>query len=254
VIEKQYVVLCVFASSQKLSRYHTTLWLFNSTLTIDDSSHYNDRHSAWDEDHAGFVVEVSMRRPLSVFTVSAILAVSVDAPARAQDAEFGCKVLLCAAASNPSWPSIPYCVPVMNQLFSMMRSVRFRWPVCTAAGTGAPGYEPYQPCPTGWQETRQDAQTSGQAGGGDGVSSSLQHGGNDLCARRLPSQPSGRPLQASVPGGQIQCPASDGDNGGVINSGQMCIEYMPRPLSERPYHFDVRNTEGNLTRVWFNVR
>jgi hypothetical protein len=27
---------------------------------------------------------------------------------KAQDAEFGCKVLLCAAASNPSWPQIPY--------------------------------------------------------------------------------------------------------------------------------------------------
>jgi hypothetical protein len=48
---------------------------------------------------------------------------------KAQDAEFGCKVLLCAAASNPSWPQMPYCVPVMNQLYRMMRSLRFRRPV-----------------------------------------------------------------------------------------------------------------------------
>jgi hypothetical protein len=201
-------------------------------------------------------VEVSMRRFIRSLTFSAILAVSAGASAKAQDAEFGCQVLLCAAATNPSWPSIAYCVPVMNQLFAMMRSLRFRWPVCTAAGTGAPGYEPYQPCPTGWQETGQNTQAGSIAdGGGDtGVSSSMRAGGNDLCARRLPQQPSGRPLQASVPGGQVQCSAGDGDNGGVINSGQVCIEYMPRPRNERPYYFDMRNTEGNQFRVWFNVR
>lgn len=197
-----------------------------------------------------------MRRFIGSLTFSAILAVSVEAPARAQDAEFGCKVLLCAAASNPSWPSIPYCVPVMNQLYAMMRSLRFRWPVCTAAGTSAPGYEPYQPCPFGWQETGQNTQTSSVAnGGGDtSVSSSMRSGSNDLCARPIPSQPVGRSVQASVPGGQIQCPTSDGDNGGGMNSGQMCIEYMPRPVNERPYYFDVRGADGHPSRVWFNVR
>ncbi len=194
-----------------------------------------------------------MRRSLLVVSFSAILVVSAGAFAKAQDAEFGCKVLLCAAATNPSWPSIPYCVPVMNQLYAMMRSLRFHWPVCTAAGTGAPGYEPYQPCPTGWQES------SSQSGGSDnGSSSKLPSGGNDLCARRLLQQPSGQPsgraLQASMPGGQIQCTTSDGDNGGVTNSGQLCIEYMPRPRNERPYYFDMRGADGNQSRVWFNVR
>lgn len=202
------------------------------------------------------VVEVSMRRCIRSLAVSAVLAVIAEAPARAQDAEFGCKVLLCAAATNPSWPSIPYCVPVMNQLYAIMRSLRFRWPTCTAAGTGAPGYEPYQPCPTGWQETSQNTQTSNTAdrGGEAGFKRDLRNGGNDLCARRLPQQLLDRPLQASVPGGQIQCPASDGNNGGGISSGQACVEYRPRPRNERPYYFDVRNTEGNPTRVWFNVR
>lgn len=195
------------------------------------------------------VVEVSMRRFIRSLTFSAILAVSAGASAKAQDAEFGCKVLLCAAANNPSWPSIPYCAPVMNQLHAMMRSLRFRWPVCTAAGTGAPGFEPYQPCPDGWQ------QTSSQVGGGDaGTSTSLQHGGNDLCARRLPPQSAAHSLNASVPGGQIQCPGTDGDNGSIMGSSQGCIEYRPRPRNERPYFFDVRNPAGNQTRVWFNVR
>jgi hypothetical protein len=202
------------------------------------------------------VMEVSMCKSISALTFSAFLAVSAGASAKAQDAEFGCKVLLCAAATNPSWPSIPYCVPVMNQLYAMMRSLRFRWPVCTAVGTGAPGYEPYQPCPTGWQETGHNTQAGSIAhGGGDtGVSSSMRAGGNDLCARRLPPQPSGRPLQASVPGGQIQCPARDGDNGSDISLGQVCIEYMPRPRNERPYYFDMRGGDGNQSRVWFNVR
>lgn len=190
-----------------------------------------------------------MRRSVGALTLSAIFAVGAHAAAKAQDAEFGCKVLLCAAASNPSWPSIPYCVPVMNQLYAMMRSVRFRWPVCTAAGTGAPGYEPYQPCPAGWQDT-----SSNVEGGDNGVSSYLRSGGNDLCARRIPSQSSGRPLQTSAPGGQIQCPASDGDNGGGIGSSQGCIEYMPRPRNERPYYFDMHSVDGNQSRVWFNVR
>ena len=79
------------------------------------------------------LVEVSVHRFIRSLTFSAIFAVSAGASAKAQDAEFGCKVLLCAAATNPSWPSIPYCVPVMNQLYAMMRAVRFRWPVCNAA-------------------------------------------------------------------------------------------------------------------------
>lgn len=190
-----------------------------------------------------------MRRSIGVLTLSAILAVGANTPTKAQDAEFGCKVLLCAAASNPSWPFIPYCIPVMNQLHAMMRSLRFRWPVCTAAGTGAPGYEPYQPCPSGWQET-----SSSLGGGDDGVSSYLSNGGSDLCARRLPPQLSGRSVQASVPGGQIQCPANGGDISGGIGAGQACIEYMPRPRNERPYYFDLRSADSNQTRVWFNVR
>lgn len=199
------------------------------------------------------MMEANMRRSVLAIALSAAFPVCSTAPAQAQDAEFGCKVLLCAAASNPSWPSIPYCVPEMNQLYAMMRSPRFRWPVCTAAGTGAPGYEPFQPCPTGWQETSR--QTSSQAGGGDNpISSDLRSGGNDLCARRLPRQPLGRPLQASVPDGYIQCPASDGDNGADNGQGQDCVEFRPRPRNERPYYFDVRSVGNGQNRVWFNVR
>lgn len=47
----------------------------------------------------------------------ALVSVLVGPPgAKAQDASFGCKVLLCAAATAPGWTGIPYCVPVMQQL------------------------------------------------------------------------------------------------------------------------------------------
>ena len=190
-----------------------------------------------------------MRGSILGAAVGAALSIGFVAPAKAQDAEFGCKVLLCAAASNPSWPSIPYCVPIMNQLQTMMRSLRFRWPVCTAAGTGAPGFEPYKPCPAGWQET-----SSNTGAGGNRVSVSLPYGGNDLCARRLPADPTGRPVQASVPGAQVQCFSSSGDNVSANGPGQACVEYRPRPQNERPYYFDMRNPDGVATRVWFSVR
>ena len=82
--------------------------------------------------------------------VLALAAASLCRPAQAQDASLGCKVLLCAAASNPSWPSIPYCVPVMQQLFSRIAKGG-GWPGCPEAGTSASnvGYQPYQDCAAG---------------------------------------------------------------------------------------------------------
>lgn len=72
-------------------------------------------------------------------------------PARgadAEDASFGCKVLLCAAASAPSWSGIPYCVPVMHDLFRRLAHGG-GWPTCPEGHASGLGYEPYQPCPTG---------------------------------------------------------------------------------------------------------
>jgi hypothetical protein len=82
--------------------------------------------------------------------VLALAAASLCRPAQAQDASLGCKVLLCAAASNPSWPSIPYCVPVMQQLFSQIAQGG-GWPGCPEAGTSASkvGYQPLQDCAAG---------------------------------------------------------------------------------------------------------
>lgn len=194
-------------------------------------------------------METIMSRCVLRLVVGAAMSMGSLEAAKAQDAEFGCKVLLCAAASNPSWPSIAYCVPVMNQLYSMMRSIRFRWPVCTAARTGAPGYEPYQPCPAGWQ-----AASINIDGGDNGVTNLNAEGNGDLCARALPSPPNGQQPQATTSSRVIRCSGGGGDNGNFGGSGHGCLEYIQRPRNERPYFFDVRNADGNMARIWFNVR
>ncbi len=66
--------------------------------------------------------------------------------AQAQDASLGCKVLLCAAATVPGWSGIPYCVPVMTQLFrSLARGGG--WPVCSQGNASNVVYDPYKACP-----------------------------------------------------------------------------------------------------------
>lgn len=75
---------------------------------------------------------------------------------RAQDASFGCKVLLCAAASNPGWQAIGYCVPVMQQLFRMMSRRGFAWPTCAEGRVSAPQYEPLAACEKGWSAVSAD--------------------------------------------------------------------------------------------------
>jgi hypothetical protein len=77
-----------------------------------------------------------------------IAGASFNESARAQDASFGCKALLCAAASAPGWSAIPYCVPVMQDLFRQLAHGG-AWPTCVDGRAGGLGYEPYLPCPTG---------------------------------------------------------------------------------------------------------
>lgn len=107
-----------------------------------------------------------------VVSVLAVLALGPAQRASAQDASFGCKVLLCAAATNPGWSSIAYCVPVMHELFRRLARGG-GWPSCPEARTSGLGYERYQACPAG--------QTAGQLNtdGMDGFSA-IPNG--DVCA------------------------------------------------------------------------
>jgi len=52
------------------------------------------------------------RRRLATILFSGALVALPPASGAAQDATFPCKVLLCSQAN---WPTIPYCVPIMQQ-------------------------------------------------------------------------------------------------------------------------------------------
>jgi hypothetical protein len=86
----------------------------------------------------------------AAFSVMLCLGVTSFAarPAAAQDASFGCKVLLCAAASSPSWSGISYCVPVMHELFHRLAHGG-SWPTCPEGHASGLGYERYKARPAG---------------------------------------------------------------------------------------------------------
>jgi len=69
------------------------------------------------------------RRRLKTFLVFGALAMSLTRPGAAQDATFPCKVLLCSQAN---WPTIPYCVPIMQQAI-WMQLLRVAVGICQQA-------------------------------------------------------------------------------------------------------------------------
>jgi hypothetical protein len=134
--------------------------------------------------------------------------------------EWGCQVLLCASASNPSWRGVPECHPPMQRLISAMSGWGFTWPTCPEAGTGKPGYERYAECPAGWSVGYNDSEhgTRGEPNRCAQV--------RDACRSRHGSR-------------QDDCRQTDS---------------MARPLREAPYYFDIRDENGPVTRHWFSLQ
>ncbi len=159
-----------------------------------------------------------VRRNVIMGTMLALIATS---PVSAQDASFGCKVLLCAAASNPNWRGIAYCVPVMSQLFSMMKRRGFSWPICPEGKTGAPQYEPFEECANGWTSVRVEEQ------------SVLNDPNGTSCARRRATSE----------------PASQSDR---TDRPQDRFEIMARTQRSEPWYVTVDAGDGPR-RFYFNV-
>lgn len=140
---------------------------------------------------------------------------------QAKASEWGCEVLLCAASSNPSWQQIPFCQRPMNKLIACLsKRSPCSWPVCTQAGTGAPGHQPFENCPAGWSPT------SGQSGrDGNGI-------GLNQCRR---------PVQ------NVTCSGRDCDG--------IQYEYRARPRKADPYFFKIKDdTTGQIGTHYFNLR
>ena len=149
---------------------------------------------------------------------------SLAAPqARAQDASFGCKVLLCAAASAPSWSGIPYCVPVMHQLFRSLRHGG-SWPTCPEGHAGGLGHEPYLPCPPGMTAMQQAS---------DANAGLIASANGNLCADTT------KPSNLCT--------------GGRDNSCQTTYPTVPRQARSEPDYVDITTANG-VQRFYFSLR
>lgn len=149
--------------------------------------------------------------------------VSWSSAAAAADADWGCQVLLCAASQNPGWQGVPYCVPPMQRLIATMSLPFFSWPICAVAGSGAPGYERYEDCPSGYTPSRSS----------DGSAYEKQSD-FDRCSR----------------------PAINQTCFFRSSSNPVCsqVEVIDRPLRAKPYYFDIPQASGQSERVWFSLQ
>lgn len=166
-----------------------------------------------------------MRRGALVIAVVGLgSGLDMPPPATAQDASFGCKVLLCAAAPAPApgWAGIPYCVPVMQTLFRQLAKGG-GWPSCAEGNTSGHGYEPYQACPSELTPVQLAAD------GGAGLERASNGG---LCADLS------RPQQVCS-GGDGGCTAS--------------YPTTPREARSDPYFVDI-TTANRSQRFYFSLQ
>jgi hypothetical protein len=127
-------------------------------------------------------------------------------------------VVLLALATNPSWAGLPYCGPVMNQLFSTLNSGG-PWPKCGAANISPVGYIPRRACPSGSSAMSLTSSSSG--------SFYAANSGDDYCAESLPT--------------------SSGARGGCRNAAQsesQCLAISARPANPTPYFVDITTAAG----------
>ena len=165
-----------------------------------------------------------------IIKTSAFLGLCGVSPAMAQDAEFGCKVLLCAAATNPSWGGIPYCVPVINDLFSRLARGD-GWPTCSSASSRPLSYQPYLACPAG------SSSFTDSSGGQQGIAPNYVPDPNgSVCISAIAMQNS-----------SDQCISSQGQGG--------CTHPTPvttqRPANPKPYSITITPTNSQPFTFYF---
>lgn len=189
------------------------------------------------------------RRYVAIASVSGFSCFAlVEAPAMAQDAEWGCQVLLCAASSNPSWHGVPYCVPPMTKLIAAMKLPGFSWPICPGSNTGKPGKEIYEDCPEGW--TPASSQSIGE--------SSMRSGPASKCEKVLTNAEL-RALKLRRGQSLHNDTLTFGDGSAITvryestGNRSRAIGVQKRRTRADPYYLDIPNAQGISQRFWFNL-
>ncbi|MBY5337071.1 hypothetical protein HFO99_24685 [Rhizobium leguminosarum] len=178
-------------------------------------------------------------RPFLIM-VAALTGTALGFPtsgAKADDASWGCQVLLCAASQNPSWHGVPYCVPPMTKLIAAMKQPGFSWPICHEAKAGKPGREDYEDCPAGTTVGYSSQGDDGWRGEPDQCIKTV-----DVCRTLIDRNANMR--QSGMTIGR-----------GFGNGRDGCIQEAatPRPRRADPYFFDIPNDQGVKERFWFNL-
>lgn len=154
--------------------------------------------------------------PLAILVCLGALAATGER-AQAQDASFGCKVLLCSA-SPTGWASIPYCVPVMEELFRILDKGG-SWPSCPEGGqTSGVRYQPYLPCP--------DGTTAGSMSDGEWT----PNANGNMC-------------------GKTKTQWASHKDGGPTSE----VITTARPMRDKPYNVVITPTGGQPVTIWFSV-
>ncbi|TIV60198.1 hypothetical protein [Mesorhizobium sp.] len=159
--------------------------------------------------------------------------------AEAQDASWGCQVLLCAASQNPSWHGVSYCVPPMTKLISEMAKPGFNWPICKEGKAGKPGFERFENCPEGYKPA---SDNNDRRSGSNGVANRCEKVVN-VCRN-----PKGRQTGLNYRDVQYR-QIGGGDHGNTCTQ----VVSIARPMRKDPYFFDISNDQGAKQRVWFNL-
>lgn len=180
----------------------------------------------------------------------ALTPILLSQPAAAEDASFGCKVLLCAAAAAPSWSGIPDCVPVMQQLFTQLAKGD-DWPTCAQGSASPVGYQPYDACPAGALAIAAN-QVSPSGRGGDATTSYTASANGSECGAPTPLQTgSSQGCNGAYVGGVIAMTNNRSDATTLI--GGQCYALEPRPTNSTPYYVDITTANG-VSRFAFNLQ
>ena len=163
-------------------------------------------------------------------------------PTSAQDASFGCKVLLCAAASAPSWSGIPYCVPVMQQLFTQLAKGG-GWPNCAQGDASPVGYQPYAACPEGAAPIAASQANASGRGNVDSTTTYSQSANGGECGTPTPVQTGSSASCNGAYVGGVGIVTNDRSGATALTGGQ-CFSLSARPANPTPYYVDLTTANG----------